>query len=179
MATCGTPGASPSDQSIQIAYAGKPLTSGARVYWRVKVWDQDGQASAWSAPATWSMGLLQPEDWKAKWIGKEETGDQRRSEQPVLEPEGGFVDRTGDAGGRRRRLLPLLVRRAAQDRKVVDAIAVLGGDRGGEFYLNGNRIGKINRYGRPSVATITAALKPGRNVIAVQTSRMAHSPTPG
>jgi alpha-L-rhamnosidase len=62
------------DRSIQIAYAGKTLTSTARVYWRVRVWDQDGQESGWSAPAMWSMGLLHPEDWKAKWIGKEEPG---------------------------------------------------------------------------------------------------------
>jgi alpha-L-rhamnosidase len=33
------------------------------------VWDKDGRASDWSGPAMWSMGLLAPEDWKAKWIG--------------------------------------------------------------------------------------------------------------
>src|SRR5262249_46941493 len=64
-------------------------------------------------------------------------------------------------------------------RKLVDAIAVLGGDRGGTFYLNGNSMGKINRYGRPTVVPVTSALKPGKNVVAVQTSRMAHSQTPG
>src|SRR6185437_3095674 len=33
-----------------------------------KVWTNTG-VTAWSAPARWSMGLLTPGDWKAKWIG--------------------------------------------------------------------------------------------------------------
>lgn len=58
-----------SDQSNQLAYAGRALGSRMRSYWKVKVWDASGTASSWSAPAQWSMGLLQPEDWKAGWIG--------------------------------------------------------------------------------------------------------------
>lgn len=58
-----------SDQSIQVEYAGKPLRSRTRAYWKVMVWDNEGRASAWSRPAQWSMGLLGPEDWGAEWIG--------------------------------------------------------------------------------------------------------------
>jgi len=54
-------------QSNQIEYAGKALVSQTRCYWKVRVWAP--QATAWSEPASWTMGLLQPEDWKAKWIG--------------------------------------------------------------------------------------------------------------
>ncbi len=57
-----------SDQSIQVEYAGKPLESRRVCHWKVRVWDKDGQPSAWSKPAGWSMGLLKPEDWKAKWV---------------------------------------------------------------------------------------------------------------
>ena len=57
-----------SDQSRQIQYAGKPLASRTRCCWKVRVWDRDGQPSAWSRPATWTMGLLQAEDWQADWI---------------------------------------------------------------------------------------------------------------
>ena len=34
----------------------------------MQVWNQKGKASRWSEPAHWSMGLLQPDDWKAQWI---------------------------------------------------------------------------------------------------------------
>ena len=57
-----------SDQTIQVTYVGQPLLSRMRVWWKVRVWDQDGQPSVWSAPASWSMGLLQPGDWQARWI---------------------------------------------------------------------------------------------------------------
>ena len=57
-----------SDQSIHVAYAGKPLESRMQCYWKVRAWDKDGQPSAWSQPAQWSMGLLKPDDWQAKWI---------------------------------------------------------------------------------------------------------------
>jgi len=56
------------DQTTLITYAGEPLASTQRVFWKVRSWDRDGQPSAWSEAATWTMGLLQPSDWKARWI---------------------------------------------------------------------------------------------------------------
>jgi len=58
-----------SDQSIHVVYGGKPLRSGASVYWKVRAWDKNGRASPWSERAVWQMGLLERTDWKAKWIG--------------------------------------------------------------------------------------------------------------
>lgn len=58
-----------SDRTSQIAYAGTDLSSGVQCYWKVKVWDVKGKASPWSTTAHWSMGLLEPSDWKALWIG--------------------------------------------------------------------------------------------------------------
>lgn len=57
-----------SDQSIHIEYGGKPLKTGMPCYWKVRVWDKKEKASQWSQPAEWSMGLLNPDDWVAKWI---------------------------------------------------------------------------------------------------------------
>jgi alpha-L-rhamnosidase len=54
--------------SIQIEYGGKPLTSDTAYFWRVRYWDANGEESPWSATATFSTGLLQASDWKAKWI---------------------------------------------------------------------------------------------------------------
>ena len=58
-----------SDQSILVEYGGRQLASRMACHWKVRVWDQDGKVSAWSAGATWTMGLLTPADWNAKWIG--------------------------------------------------------------------------------------------------------------
>ncbi|HVM47893.1 MAG TPA: glycoside hydrolase family 78 protein [Candidatus Acidoferrum sp.] len=59
----------PSDETIQISYAGKPLTSHERCFWKVRVWDAARQASEFSEPASWEMGLLSPQDWAGRWIG--------------------------------------------------------------------------------------------------------------
>ena len=58
-----------SSQSIQVEYAGNPLVSGGVYFWKVRVWDNRGLVSPWSSPAFWSIGLLEPSDWKAQWIG--------------------------------------------------------------------------------------------------------------
>ena len=83
-----------SDQSIHVEYAGKELKSEMYCYWKVQAWDQTGRLSSWSdTPAMWSMGLLSPEDWKAKWIGldrgeeKQAENDHRRLSARMLRRE--------------------------------------------------------------------------------------------
>jgi len=58
-----------SSATSQIEYAGKPLESRQIYYWRVRSWDKNGQAGAWSNIAKWEMGFLQKTDWKARFIG--------------------------------------------------------------------------------------------------------------
>jgi alpha-L-rhamnosidase len=68
-----------SGDSIQQAYAGPPLRSGQRYYWQVRVWNGEGRASEWSAPAYWEMGLLSASDWKASWIEPDLREDTSKS----------------------------------------------------------------------------------------------------
>lgn len=57
-----------SDEQLHVPYRGRALRSSEQVFWKVKVWDGDGRASAWSETARWTMGLLEPGDWRARWI---------------------------------------------------------------------------------------------------------------
>ncbi|MBN2183541.1 MAG: glycoside hydrolase family 78 protein [Sedimentisphaerales bacterium] len=61
-----------SDRTIQIPYEGVSLESSQQVFWKVRVWDKDGGVSSWSKPATWTMGILNEDEWKARWIGAEQ-----------------------------------------------------------------------------------------------------------
>lgn len=58
-----------SGKSIQIEYAGKPLKSGNEVYWRVKIRDENKIESPWSEIARWEMGIMNQQEWQAKWTG--------------------------------------------------------------------------------------------------------------
>ncbi len=66
-----------SDQSHFVHYAGPTLTSRQRCYWSVRTWDGDGQVSDWAESAVFEMGLLDPNDWQAQWIGSETCGDEK------------------------------------------------------------------------------------------------------
>ncbi|OAM89670.1 glycoside hydrolase family 78 protein [Termitidicoccus mucosus] len=56
------------DAQLQVPYGGRALRTGERVFWQVRVWDETGAVSPWSETATWTMGVVQPGDWQAKWI---------------------------------------------------------------------------------------------------------------
>jgi alpha-L-rhamnosidase len=57
-----------SDRSVQVPYAGTALQSGKKYTWQVKIWDNNGKASASSEPAFFQTAMMSATDWKAKWI---------------------------------------------------------------------------------------------------------------
>ncbi|HEX2838642.1 MAG TPA: hypothetical protein VHN77_10990, partial [Phycisphaerales bacterium] len=57
-----------SSATAHIAYAGAPLRSTQRCFWKVMAWDKNGTPGPWSDAAHFAMGLLSPGDWTAKWI---------------------------------------------------------------------------------------------------------------
>jgi len=77
-----------SDKSIHVVYDGPAMVSGQRVWWQVRVWDDQAGGSNWSEPAWWEMGLLKPSDWKADWIEPNLTEDTSKSNPcPMLRRE--------------------------------------------------------------------------------------------
>jgi alpha-L-rhamnosidase len=60
-----------SGECLYIPYSASPLTSLSKYWWKVRVRDKRGRQSAWSMAASWTMGMLQPIDWKGKWIASD------------------------------------------------------------------------------------------------------------
>ena len=56
-----------SARSASVEYAGKALPAATRFWWQVRIWDQTGHASPFSAPARFDTGLA-PNDWAARYI---------------------------------------------------------------------------------------------------------------
>jgi len=77
-----------SDASNQVAYSGEPLQSGGAYSWQVRVTDNHGHLSGWSETATWEMGLLADNAWKAQWIAPNLKEDEDKSNpSPMLRRE--------------------------------------------------------------------------------------------
>ncbi len=73
-----------SSHSVQVKYEGTPLASRRQAFWKVRVWDQDGEVSAWSEVASWRTGLLNESDWKARWISYQDDDSMTASQQNVV-----------------------------------------------------------------------------------------------
>lgn len=120
-----------SDQSTRIVYDGKPLDSRAECWWQVRVWDKSGKVSGWSKPAFWRMGLLNPNDWKAHWIGAPWQGEEhlKRPDYPGQK----FDDFGTEA--------PMLSKSFRIEKTVKKAVAFVTGLGYFEFYVNGKKAG--------------------------------------
>lgn len=138
-----------SDASIWVPYTGSKLESGKKYWWQVRVWDNAGNTSEWTAPAFWQMGLLTPSDWKAAWISVAGEEDPSRPS-------------------------PMFRKVFSAGKKIASATAFITSHGVYEAFLNGQRIG--NDYLTPGwtayqkrlqyqVYDVTALLKPGANAI--------------
>jgi alpha-L-rhamnosidase len=77
-----------SEMSVHNHYSGPSQESGQRYYWRVRVWDQNGEMSPWSDIAYWETGLLNSDDWQAEWIEPDQNEDPSESQpSPFLRSE--------------------------------------------------------------------------------------------
>ena len=106
-----------SDSTVHVVYKGSPLQSGIQYFWQVRVWDNSGESSKWSEPATFQMALLHVDDWKANWI------------------EPGFVEDTIS------RPTPLFRKEFKAGKKIQSATAYITAHGMYEAFINGKRIG--------------------------------------
>jgi len=57
-----------SSACVQVPYMGPEIQAAKFYYWEVRIWDEQGNPSAWSVPASWQTGLLNISHWKASWM---------------------------------------------------------------------------------------------------------------
>jgi alpha-L-rhamnosidase len=143
-----------SDQSINVPYAGKALTTLQGACWKVRVWDQNQRATAWSPTGRWTMGLLAPADWHAQWIGHDQPPLTTNTPTPAR-----WLRKEFTAGKPIRRALV--------------AFAGLGTS---ELYVNGAKVGDavlspaLSDYEKRIYYVtydVTLLLKPGANALGV------------
>lgn len=90
----GQTGRVDSDQSVLIDWPFEPLSSRERVTVRVRVWSASGQLSGWSELIPIEAGLLQSQDWIARFITPDWQEDTNQPQPaPMLRRE--FELRTG------------------------------------------------------------------------------------
>jgi len=153
-----------------IEYAGRPLASGERCYWKVRVWDGRGDATPWSEPAQWGMGLLSPKDWTAQWIGFD-APSVRRDRGPKLDGAQ-WIGKPGEPPGqspvgtryfRARLIVPGAVKRAS---------VVVAGDDRFRLFVNGELVassdGQPDSWRRPVTVSLKSKLKAGTNLFALE-----------
>ncbi len=167
-----------SDQSIQVPYAGLPLQSGQLCFWKVRTWDAQGQASPYSAPAFWSMGLLHASDWTGDWIGKVTRQEPpRRPEltnaQWIWYPEGEPA-RHAPVGARCfRRTITV-----PPGAEVLNAQWALAADNRCDLIVNGQRVGAGRSFKVAVAHDVHVHLRPGENTLAVVAENTGESENP-
>lgn len=158
-----------SDRSIQVVYKGKPLVSQQRCLWKVRVWDQDGKVSE-SEPVFWEMGLLQPGDWKAHWIGFSANAKPKSpfdGAKWIWFPEGNPAGNVPKGEWFFRRVVDIPA--GAQVKSATLALTV---DDQFTLFVNGQEVGKssgqTDAWRQPGKFDLKSRLHSGQNVVAVQ-----------
>ncbi len=163
-------GRTASSDTNHIEFDGKALQTNRPYWWKVQVWDQEGNPSGWSPAGKWSMGLLEKGDWKAQWIGddrplaKKVDGPNFRGAKWLWHPDDEYLK--APAGARffsTEFTVPEGVRQADLMASADDQFALS---------INGQEVaksdGKTDAWRRPVSKNVLANLNPGANRLSVR-----------
>ncbi len=176
-----------SGDSTHIEYTGKPLKSVQDCFWKVRIWDNYGNVSAYSKPGRWTMGILKPSDLKAQWIMhsyNQSTG--------AKDPIGAQVEKlsnlndcrwvwANDATGGNEPVGNVYFRKIIeipQGSKVEKAQFVLTADDGFALFVNEKEIGNGTSWKNLYSFDITGQLKAGKNILAIRANNAGNAPSP-
>ena len=164
----------PSSQSIHVPYTGKPLRSSDVCWWKVRVWDHEGNISAWSKPARWTMGLLDPRDWTARWIGLD-SGEETDNDTSLLKSAswiwypGGNSTIGAPIGTRHfRRTFNV-----PEGRRIRRASLVATADDSFMAFINGQVVGEGRSWSDIKQIDVSKYLRAGSNTLAIAATNSA------
>ncbi len=159
-----------SSQSAHVKYKGEKLFPTKKYWWKVKIWDENGEVSSWSPVNTFETALMNETSWgRAKWICLSEdarTSEYRfreykteRMSEPVMvtsNPVGYFRDEI------------------FAEKEIENARAYICGLGYYELYINGEKTGDHVLDPAPSnydkqayyvAYDVTSQLKSGKNTL--------------
>jgi hypothetical protein len=164
-----------SGRPVSVPYGGSTLTSAQQVFWQVRVWDANDQPSAWSSPATWTMGLLNQADWQGGWlVGPSNSSSLSLSGCSWIWYPEGKPAQSAPVGARYFRK-SISVR---SDSLLTGATLLLTADNAYIAYINGTQVGQGQDYTIATPITATTQLQTGANTIAIVASNSGTSGNP-
>ena len=169
LGNCWKSGKIESRKTFGIKYSGRPLDSFTRYFWKVRVWNQKGEVSAWSKPSWFETSMMKSTDWKAKWIS-----DQH---QPPKTDEDFFKETPN----------PLLRKEIVLKKEIKSARLYISGLGYSIAYLNGQRVGdhmldmpwtQFAKQVTYNSFEVTSMLHKGKNAIGVMLGNGWYNPMP-
>ncbi len=158
-----------SSQNLHIEYTGPALQSFTRYFWKVKVYNQNGEASEWSKTAWFETAMLSPKDWQARWINDGST--------PPAQEEKYYEDDP----------MPMFRKPFAVGKKISSARLYISGLGYHEAFLNGQKIGDhvldpgfttFRKQVLYVVHDISSQVQKGNNIFGVQLGNGWWNPLP-
>lgn len=128
-----------SSNSVLVPFQGKELHSATRYYWKVKVWNEAGEESAWSRQGSFVTGMMKERDWgKAQWIALEKDDSAKNLYPGIHAPLVRKMIGDRKVGGYK---LPMFRKELPINKEVKEAIVNISGLGHFDFYINGEKVG--------------------------------------
>lgn len=171
-----------SEESNFVSYAGAPLESLTRYYWKARVWDEQDQPTDWSAPSTWVQGIVKSEDWQGEWIaqGKEARPDVDMTGAGWIGASDSRESNAGYEDEAYRRVFVLDRPQSDFDNQNLSGLLYFAACERFEIFVNGKKVGhSIGMVYNPDQLRsidVSEYLQPGKNVVSFLVHNLTKQP---
>lgn len=163
-----------SPASLLVPFDGNGLKAGQTYFWKVRIWDKEGNVSPWSTVNRFHIGLLSEKDWgDARWIAYEEDKKDEIITTGIHAPLAKGAIGEKKTGMYR---LPQFRKEFTVDKPLKHAVAYVSGLGHFDMFLNGEKVGNNfldpgwTKYDRCALYVsfdITRRLREGGNAVGV------------